>query len=536
MDAAAGDKGRLEPPSPQSTRDAPGGRSGRNMWTAEETQALVDGCNRHGIGCWKQILSDPEFRARLPHRTPGDLKDRFRTYFPDTYHEMYPNAKTHWGNQARGRGADGRSIFGRGKAKERRPFSAEEDSALIRGYNEHGTHWARIARDPVFQNQRRSTDVRDRFRNAFPQDYERAGYKPRKSSGKDREREADAEGRANDEADMPGAASSVPPMPSTPTRKRGSLAGARSMPSITPPAREPSYRQQDPAPSYLQQDPAPLFAPPCTPPREMQRRSSIRAMQRSRSTGTVYKRRSSLSRENLHSGAPSMTATRSAVAMSQSAPSASGRLGACSGSPSAPPVPAWFEPTPESLSSSPTSPDLLAELGGLSLLGSLPSVPPVDLPQHTGVHAGEQPPYTMPLGSYSSTGTSSSEQLPMWESVYASHALGASGCEPASTAPSVELGSTSSAPVTLPEEHHHMLLRSVSDTGTYGSMEVPVGGHAAPVDLVAMSAGSAGLGPAPTLAPAALMRGGSDKDTTSPMLIQPWRQHAFQPLAGDPAG
>ena len=324
MDAAAGDKGRLEPPSPQCTRDAPGGRPGRNMWTAEETQALVDGCNRHGIGSWKQILSDPEFRARLPHRTPGDLKDRFRTYFPDTYHEMYPNAKTHWSNQARGRGADGRSIFERGKAKERRPFSAEEDSALIRGYNEHGTHWARIARDPVFQNQRRSTDVRDRFRNAFPQDYERAGYKPRKSSGRDREKEADAEGRADEEADLPRASSSVPAMPSTPTRKRGSLAGARSMPSITPPVRDPSY---------LQQDPAPLFAPPCTPPRETQRRSSIRAMQRSRSTSTVYKRRSSLSRESLHGGAASMTPTRSSAAMSQSAPSASVRLGALSGLP-----------------------------------------------------------------------------------------------------------------------------------------------------------------------------------------------------------
>lgn len=518
MDAAAGDKARLEPPSPQSTRDTHGGRPGRNMWTAEETQALVDGCNRHGIGSWKQILSDPEFRARLPHRTPGDLKDRFRTYFPDTYHEMYPNAKTHWSNQARGRGADGRSIFERGKAKERRPFSAEEDSALIRGYNEHGTHWARIARDPVFQNQRRSTDVRDRFRNAFPQDYERAGYKPRKSSGRDREKEADAEGRADDEADLPRASSSVPAMPTTPTRKRGSLAGARSMPSITPPAREPSY---------LQQDPAPLFAPPCTPPREMQRRSSIRAMQRSRSTSTVYKRRSSLSRESLHGGAASMTPTRSSAAMSQSAPSASARLGALSGSPSAPPVPAWFEPTSESLSSSPASPDLLAELGGLSLLGSLPSVPPVDLPQHAGVHASDQPMYTMPLGSYPSTGTRSSEQLPRWESVVASHALNTSSADPAGTAPSAQV------PVALPEEHHHMLLRSVSDTGAYGSMGVAVGAQASPPELLGMSAGSAGLGPTPTLAPAALMQGGTNKDTTNPMLIQPWHQHTFQPLAGD---
>ena len=49
-----------------------------------------------------------------------------------------------------------------------------------------------------------------------------------------------------------------------------------------------------------------------------------------------------------------------------------------------------------------------------------------------------------------------------------------------------------------------------------------------------MSAGSAGLEPTATLAPAALMQGGTDKDTTNPMLIhQPWHQHAFQPFAGD---
>lgn len=154
-------------------------RPAKLKWTEDETQALVEGCNKHGVGSWTQILSDADLMPRFSDRTPGDLKDRFRTYFPDSYHEMYPNAKTHWGGQSRGKAPDGRSIFEKGKVKERRPFTEEEDRALLRGYKMYGSHWALIARDPAFKNQRRSTDVRDRFRNAFPEEYARAGYKPR---------------------------------------------------------------------------------------------------------------------------------------------------------------------------------------------------------------------------------------------------------------------------------------------------------------------------------------------------------------------
>ena len=55
------------------------------------------------------------------------------------------------------------------------------------GYEKHGTLWAQIVKDPIFQDQkRRSTDLRDRFRNAFPDLYEAAGYKPRPVSKKKR--------------------------------------------------------------------------------------------------------------------------------------------------------------------------------------------------------------------------------------------------------------------------------------------------------------------------------------------------------------
>ena len=45
--------------------------------------------------------------------------------------------------------------------------------------------WATIVKDPIFQAQnRRSTDLRDRFRNAFPDLYQAAGYKSHNTAKK----------------------------------------------------------------------------------------------------------------------------------------------------------------------------------------------------------------------------------------------------------------------------------------------------------------------------------------------------------------
>ncbi|KAJ3820719.1 hypothetical protein EV361DRAFT_494015 [Lentinula raphanica] len=150
----------------------------RKKWTPEETQMLVDGCNKHGVGNWKTILSDPTLK--FDNRSPVDLKDRFRTYFPDAYKQHYPNARTHLSTKIRSTLPDGSSLFEKTRSKKRRPFTEEEDRALKAGYEKHGTIWATIVKDPVFQEQnRRSTDLRDRFRNAFPELYQAAGYKPR---------------------------------------------------------------------------------------------------------------------------------------------------------------------------------------------------------------------------------------------------------------------------------------------------------------------------------------------------------------------
>ncbi|KZT00243.1 uncharacterized protein LAESUDRAFT_732459 [Laetiporus sulphureus 93-53] len=166
-----------EPPLPAPEKKP------RKKWTMEETQMLVNGCNKWGVGNWKSILNDPEFK--FDNRSPVDLKDRFRTYFPDAYKQHYPNAKTHLSSKIRSALPDGTSIFEKTRSKKRRPFTEEEDRALKAGYDKHGTVWATIVKDPIFQEQnRRSTDLRDRFRNAFPDLYQAAGYKPRNSAKK----------------------------------------------------------------------------------------------------------------------------------------------------------------------------------------------------------------------------------------------------------------------------------------------------------------------------------------------------------------
>lgn len=217
-----------------------GKRRVRLGWTKDETDALLDGCKRHGVGNWKKILTDPTYRFN--NRTAVDLKDRFRTSFPEEYSRLYPNAKTHkmrrravtgpgapqqqpqqpqqqqqhtiptnggpmrqedWSNpqmqgampgnmidvhRMRGPNADptGPDALQLVKInrKERRAFTPAEDARLLEGFHKHGPAWSKIQRDPTLHfTERRSTDLRDRFRNAFPEQYAKAGYKGRSRRG-----------------------------------------------------------------------------------------------------------------------------------------------------------------------------------------------------------------------------------------------------------------------------------------------------------------------------------------------------------------
>ncbi|KAK4149287.1 40S ribosomal protein S4 [Chaetomidium leptoderma] len=68
-----------EPSNPPKPKRRP--MKPRRKWTEEETNNLLLGVNRHGVGRWTTILEDPVFQFN--GRTAGDLKDRFRTCCPE---------------------------------------------------------------------------------------------------------------------------------------------------------------------------------------------------------------------------------------------------------------------------------------------------------------------------------------------------------------------------------------------------------------------------------------------------------------------
>ncbi|PPR07991.1 hypothetical protein CVT24_002703 [Panaeolus cyanescens] len=192
----------------------------RKKWTEEETNELIKGCQKHGVGNWKTILQDKSLK--FCDRTAVDLKDRFRTRFPDAYKDHYPNARTHLSSKVRSIQPDGTQLFTKMRNKKRRPFTPEEDAALKAGYEQHGTLWAVIARMTIFVlSGRKSTDLRDRFRNAYPDLYAAAGYKPRAYAGagkereKEREREREREKMIKEREDSEGADSASTPAAST---------------------------------------------------------------------------------------------------------------------------------------------------------------------------------------------------------------------------------------------------------------------------------------------------------------------------------
>lgn len=193
----------------------------RKKWTEEETAQLLLGVQAHGVGNWTKILQDPQYK--FDGRKAVDLKDRFRTCCPA---ELRGKGKQVSGTPEKVRGggstfipntklaliadnslidSDGSSAdeksapapskglqrsrahrknledlaelgikepFKMSGRRERRPFSDEEDRAILQGFQEYGTAWARILKDPRFNLKgRRPTDLRDRLRNKYPEKY-----------------------------------------------------------------------------------------------------------------------------------------------------------------------------------------------------------------------------------------------------------------------------------------------------------------------------------------------------------------------------
>ncbi|KAG9240175.1 hypothetical protein BJ878DRAFT_313210 [Calycina marina] len=195
----------------------------RNKWTEEETNNLLLGVHKHGVGRWSDILDDVEFSFN--ERSGVDLKDRFRTCCPN---ELRQNRKSSspsttappraskskssllsenilidehtFGSQGTANDdngtAKGRKLrahrknvedlahlgiegpFKKSLRRERRPFTEEDDREILAGYELYGAAWTRIRRDTRFHLQsRQATDLRDRFRNKYSEKLRTEGDK-----------------------------------------------------------------------------------------------------------------------------------------------------------------------------------------------------------------------------------------------------------------------------------------------------------------------------------------------------------------------
>ncbi|KAH8882701.1 hypothetical protein GQ53DRAFT_629965, partial [Thozetella sp. PMI_491] len=205
----------------------------RRKWSEEETNHLLLGVSKHGVGKWTTILEDPEFKFN--DRSAGDLKDRFRTCCPD---ELRKSASKGFGKDALDvddgeisspspskakpvKGphledllAEPDMVSGKSNAKkpsskdgdaprqrrsrahrkkiedleelgitgpfkksdrrQRRPFSEQDDKEILEGLDVYGPQWTKIQRDPNYHlSSRQPTDLRDRVRNKYPEIYAR---------------------------------------------------------------------------------------------------------------------------------------------------------------------------------------------------------------------------------------------------------------------------------------------------------------------------------------------------------------------------
>ncbi|KAI0125090.1 MYB DNA-binding domain-containing protein [Xylariales sp. AK1849] len=197
----------------------------RRKWSEEETNHLLLGASKHGVGRWNDILKDPEYKFN--DRTAGDLKDRFRTCCPEELKTKVKHGGQHGKStavlagtkprkglmsenilnepeepadsdnapsvqndsdsapkQRKSRahrrkledlaelGINTKEPFKKSQRRGRRPFSEQDDREILQGFEKYGPHWTRIQRDPKFHlSTRQPTDLRDRLRNKYPEKF-----------------------------------------------------------------------------------------------------------------------------------------------------------------------------------------------------------------------------------------------------------------------------------------------------------------------------------------------------------------------------
>jgi hypothetical protein len=199
-------------------------------WTEGETNQLMQGVRKHGIGKWKQILADPDLY--FDRRNSVDLKDRFRVRMPDAYRDKdmpvaerclvevaiepdqpqtpeqqpvtssTPKDSSQFDQRTPPKAivstpedalpsapasnlpisspaedvASGPATASKNQRRKRRPWTTVEDSDLMRGVQRHGFQWTMIHDDASLNlSHRKATDLRDRIRNMFPDGYKNAG-------------------------------------------------------------------------------------------------------------------------------------------------------------------------------------------------------------------------------------------------------------------------------------------------------------------------------------------------------------------------
>ncbi|KAJ1721449.1 hypothetical protein LPJ53_004034 [Coemansia erecta] len=186
--------------SDQSTKGTPipDNRRAARKWTEEETENLLRGCSKYGVGAWKKILDDSAFKFN--NRTSVDLKDRFRTIrAQECAHSPASKNKSKGSTKSNAKEPDvvwplppnSQRLQGlrRVQRKPTRNYTNDEDRRLLIGVMRHANHWTKIAADTDLQlNDRPGQSLRDRLRNAFPEVFELFGYVIPKKERADRER------------------------------------------------------------------------------------------------------------------------------------------------------------------------------------------------------------------------------------------------------------------------------------------------------------------------------------------------------------
>jgi hypothetical protein len=275
-----GTSGEVTNPSPAiqtADRPQPKGKTTRKRtkWSQKETEDLLIGVSRYGIGRWKQILECADFNFQ--GRTAVDLKDRFRVCRPgeglkarkgamakastslrstdtgpapasagNTATESITPAQeistedrdTNDANASKPNDVYG--PFMKSQRRARREFSDEDDRNLLKGFKRHGSTWHAMRDDlELGFGMRHATDLRDRFRIRYPEQFAKAGYKLKPKEARalqDAEEKAHASDHPVSHGGIPMASASAPAAPA--------LAAAAAPASPHPTSQRPLF---DPA-------------------------------------------------------------------------------------------------------------------------------------------------------------------------------------------------------------------------------------------------------------------------------------------------